>query len=86
MSDVDPFTIPLPAALGKMPEDWTRDDVAQMQASFEYLWRWCHLMWIRSGGASDSVQEVTNVVTGESETIDGQPPVFDDDWQTFATP
>lgn len=82
MSEVDPFIIPIPKAF--------RDD-PEVHAWAMYLHRWCHDMWIRSGGGDDTLSAVVDVIVGESDTITsgGSPttPVWgDNDWQYFATP
>ena len=50
---VDPFVIPIPASLNKDPET---------RKYFEYLNRWAHDMWVRSGSGTDLIAETQ---TGE---------------------
>ena len=45
---VDPFVYPLPKALTKDKET---------RIFFEYLVRWAHDMWVRSGGGDDAIAE-----------------------------
>ena len=47
---VDPFVYPL-------PKDLTKDK--ETRIFFEYLVRWAHDMWVRSGGGDDAVSEAT---------------------------
>lgn len=45
---VDPFIAPIPEKILKDP---------QLRPFFEYLVRWAHDIWIRTGGATDEVEE-----------------------------
>ena len=46
MTQVDPFIIQIPREL---------QDTREKRAFFEYLVRWCHDIWLRTGGSSDTI-------------------------------
>jgi len=83
MTTVDPFLIPIPRAVTKMPEDITPEDVSELTATFEYLWKHLHDMWVRSGGANDNLDDIVSVIEGdpEAELPGGEDPVWEGrDW------
>lgn len=53
MAKVDPFIHPIPKALQTDRES---------RAFFEYLVRWCHDIWQRSGGATDTIENTEAAV------------------------
>lgn len=57
---VDPFVIPIPMALNKDPE---------VRRYFEYLNRWAHDMWVRSGAGDDKLSEVGSEVNRKADTL-----------------
>ena len=69
MTDVDPFLIEIPRAISKMPEDWTQDDVREMVVTFEYLWKFLHDLWLRTGGANDDIGSAIGVIAGDPVNI-----------------
>ena len=46
MTQVDPFIIQIPREL---------QDTREKRAFFEYLVRWCHDIWLRTGGSNDTI-------------------------------
>ena len=60
MSKVDPFVYPIPKELTKDKE--TRD-------FFEYLVRWAHDIWVRTGGGSDTIEDTEDSI---NHSINGQ--------------
>jgi hypothetical protein len=61
MTAVDPFLIPV-------PEAFMQD--GQTASWAEYLHRWNHDMWVRTGGGTDTIQETETVVLSHSEKLD----------------
>lgn len=57
---VDPFVIPIPPSLNKEPET---------RKYFEYLNRWAHDMWVRSGGGTDTISIVTSESNRKADTL-----------------
>jgi hypothetical protein len=57
---VDPFVIPIPPSLNKDPET---------RKYFEYLNRWAHDMWIRSGGGTDAVSVIGSESNRKADTL-----------------
>lgn len=53
MSQVDPFQYPIPESLKKDP---------QTLAYFDYLNKWCHQIWLRTGGSEDFVADTEATV------------------------
>ena len=58
--DVDPFLHPIPKALREDPET---------RAFFEYLNRWNHDMWVRSGGGTDAVSVASEKSSQRADTL-----------------
>jgi len=87
MTAVDPFTIPIPKAVTKMPDQVTQEDIAELTATFEYLWQHLHDMWVRSGAETDNVAAVEDVIVGDALALpDEREPVWDQPgWQFFVT-
>lgn len=48
MADVDPFIQPIPTSFNSDRE---------LRAYFEYLHRFLHDLWVRTGGTTDSIEE-----------------------------
>ena len=84
MTDVDPFLIPVPRCIGerKRPEDWTQGDLVELSEAFTYLWRFLHDLWLRTGGATDNLQETIDIIAGgDGELPGGEDPVWEGrDW------
>jgi hypothetical protein len=57
---VDPFVIPIPPSLNKDPET---------RKYFEYLNRWAHDMWVRSGGGADVVSVIGSEANRKADTL-----------------
>ena len=60
VTQVDPFVIPIPAGLNKDPET---------RKYFEYLNRWAHDMWVRSGAGDDKLAEVGSESNRKADTL-----------------
>jgi hypothetical protein len=58
--NVDPFVIPIPKALSKDLET---------RKYFEYLNRWAHDMWARSGGGTDTISIATSESNRKADTL-----------------
>lgn len=56
---VDPFLIPLPHALARDTET---------RAWFQYLQRWLHDMWLRTGGGDDSISALESSTVADTQT------------------
>lgn len=57
---VDPFVIPIPTSLNKDPET---------RKYFEYLNRWAHDMWVRSGAGTDVVSVIGSETNRKADTL-----------------
>ena len=57
---VDPFVIPIPRGLNQDPET---------RRYFEYLNRWAHDMWVRSGAATDAVSVIGSESNRKADTL-----------------
>ena len=57
---VDPFVIPIPRSLNQDPET---------RRYFEYLNRWAHDMWVRSGAATDAVSVIGSESNRKADTL-----------------
>jgi hypothetical protein len=57
---VDPFVIPIPSSLTKDPET---------RKYFEYLNRWAHDMWVRSGAGTDAVSIIGSESNRKADTL-----------------
>jgi len=57
---VDPFVIPIPAALSKD---------ADTRKYFEYLNRWAHDMWVRSGAGDDTLAIANSDTNRKADTL-----------------
>ena len=57
---VDPFVIPIPLALNKD---------AETRKYFEYLNRWAHDMWVRSGAGDDNLSVVSSDSNRKADTL-----------------
>lgn len=56
MASVDPFVIPI-------PQQWLADP--ELAATAQYLWRFLHDLWQRTGGGTDIIQNVTYELNAE---------------------
>lgn len=56
MATVDPFVIPI-------PQQWLQDP--ELAATAQYLWRFLHDLWQRTGGGTDIIQNVTYELNAE---------------------
>lgn len=56
MASVDPFVIPI-------PQQWLQDP--ELAATAQYLWRFLHDLWQRTGGGVDLVQNITYEMNAE---------------------
>ena len=63
MTDVDPFVV-------QWPEKWITDP--QVAPVVQYLNRFLHDLWIRTGGGEDAISEVTGSESFETSTSNGQ--------------
>tara|TARA_R110000851_G_scaffold228174_3_gene380956 strand:- start:898 stop:1188 length:291 start_codon:yes stop_codon:yes gene_type:complete len=57
---VDPFVMPIPRSLLNDPES---------RAYFEYLNRWAHDIWIRTGGGTDTISAVASASNRKADTL-----------------
>ncbi len=57
---VDPFVHPLPPSLQKD---------AETRKYFEYLNRWAHDMWVRSGAGTDTLSAASSDVNRKADTL-----------------
>ena len=60
MADVDPF-------LHDIPSQFLED--RETRNFFEYLVRWAHDMWIRTGGGDDIVADNQDINTGDNAVL-----------------
>ncbi len=59
-TQVDPFVIPIPRSLTQDPET---------RKYFEYLNRWAHDMWVRSGAGDDKLSVVGSDSNRKADTL-----------------
>tara|TARA_R110000824_G_scaffold76487_8_gene193738 strand:+ start:88 stop:378 length:291 start_codon:yes stop_codon:yes gene_type:complete len=60
VTQVDPFLIPIPKSLVQDKET---------RAYFEYMNRFLHDMWVRSGGSSDDLANVSSNTNRKADTL-----------------
>lgn len=60
MTTVDPFIIPVPRKIAQDPE---------LAPFFNYLIRFCHDLWLRTGGANDNIDDLEGINTFETSAV-----------------